>query len=83
MVYPKYKVTLESINCVNPLTFNSFGLNLSLVKVFQSKDDKCMGTGSFHPIPVSKDHTEKIDFQEIFIAVVHWPISEFKGHLSV
>ena len=24
-----------------------------------------------------KDHIEKIDFQEIFIAVVNWPISEF------
>ena len=24
-----------------------------------------------------KDHIEKIDFQDIFIAVVNWPISEF------
>ena len=27
----------------------------------------------------SKDHIEKIDFQEIFIALVNWPISEFYG----
>ena len=26
-----------------------------------------------------KDHIEKIDFQEIFIAVGNWPISEFDG----
>ena len=25
----------------------------------------------------TKDHIEKIDFQDIFIAVVNWPISEF------
>ena len=27
----------------------------------------------------SKDHIEKIDFQEIFIAVVNWPNSELYG----
>ena len=26
---------------------------------------------------VTKDHIEKIDFQDIFSAVVNWPISEF------
>ena len=26
-----------------------------------------------------KDHIEKIDFQDIFIAVVNWPISELYG----
>ena len=27
----------------------------------------------------SKDYTEKIDFQDIFIAFVNWPISELYG----
>ena len=33
----------------------------------------------FSSIGTFKDHREKIDFQEIFIAVVNWPISEFHG----
>ena len=28
---------------------------------------------------LSKDHIEKTDFQEISIAIVNWPISEFYG----
>jgi len=27
----------------------------------------------------AKDYIEKIDFQDIFIAVVNWPISELHG----
>ena len=32
-----------------------------------------------HTYVLSKDYTEKIDFQDIFIAVVNWPISELYG----
>ena len=28
---------------------------------------------------MSKDHIEKIDFQDIFFAVVNWPISKLYG----
>ena len=32
-----------------------------------------------YAIAIPKDHVEKIDFQDIFIAVVNWPISELYG----
>ena len=31
----------------------------------------------------TKDHIEKIDFQELIFAVIYWPDSELYGHLSV